>query len=119
MERRKYLRQELNSEGGLKARIVLTGESLLRKSQLQIIEIGAAPVNISQGGICISLPFSAPWEPIANQKEIELVLEKETEKRELKGKVVRAVGGHQTLGVEFSTPISDLSPFLIPRELYV
>lgn len=118
-DRRKYLRQPLNPNGGLKARIVLTGESLLTSSKLQMIEIDAAPVNISQGGICISLPFDCPWEPIANKKEIEVILEKEAEERPMKGKVVHVEGGHQTLGVQFSSPLPDLSPFLIPRELHV
>jgi hypothetical protein len=116
LERRKSSRQDVRGIP-LKATLVLSGGSLLKKDSHSAIEIDAHPINLSQTGVCLKLDLDASWVTISPTKEVDLFLERGEAREPLKGKVVHFLQGHKVLGLEFSTPLKDLSRFLIPEEL--
>jgi hypothetical protein len=116
LERRKFSRQDVQGIP-LKATLVLSGGSLLRKDSHSAIEIDAQPINLSQAGICLRLGLDAAWVTFSHKKEVDLLLERGPERQPLKGKVVHYEEDHQVIGLEFIAPLSDLSRFLLPEEL--
>ena len=117
MERRRFPRHDVSGLP-LKATLILTGESLLKRNSPHSVEISAHPNNLSQSGISLTLDLNAPWETLSSQTEIELCLERDLVNQPLKGKVVHLQkGDHQTLGLEFVAPLNDMTSFLLPHEL--
>lgn len=116
MERRKFPRQDVRGST-LRATLVLAGGSLLNSRSFSTVEIDAHPLDLSQGGMCVSLGLDAHWSTISREKEIDLFLGKGEEREPLKAKVVRLEKGDQVLGLEFKTPLHDMARFLLPAEL--
>lgn len=116
MERRKFSRQDVRGIP-LKATLVLSGGSLLKKDSHSAIEIDAHPINLSSHGICLRLGLNATWDTISPTKEVDLFLERGSQRQPLRGKVVHLEQDHRIIGLEFSSPFGDLSRFLVPEEL--
>lgn len=90
---------------------------MLRKNFPNAVEINADPVNLSRCGICVALQLDAAWETLSPDHKIELFLERGIDRQSLKGRVVRAESDHRLLGIEFLSPLRDISQFLVPQEL--
>lgn len=119
MERRRFPRQDVR-EVPLKATLVLAGGSLLKRNLPTAIEIDTHPVNLSRSGVCLSVGLQTTWSTISPAKELELVFERGGERTPVKGRVIHTsvTGQDRFLGVEFSTPLKDVSRFLLPGELH-
>ncbi len=117
MEKRRHLRQSIPGGSPLTAKLILSGGSLLELTALRTIEIGAKPLNISQGGICLTLLLDVPWETLAPKKEVSLLLSQGDQAWLLPAIVVRQGENHRTLGLRFADPLPTVAPFLAPSEL--
>lgn len=117
MERRRFPRQDVR-ETVLKATLVLTGGSLLDSNSFSTVEIEAHPIDLSRGGMCVTLGLDAHWTTISREKEIDLVLASGGECEPLKVRVVWLEKGDQILGLEFKAPLQDAARFLLPAELH-
>ena len=116
VERRRFPRRDLRGTP-IQARLVLTGNSLLKRDASHSIEIDARPVNLSRGGVGLTLEVDATWAAIAPEKEVSLLLEASGSRAPFRGKVVRYEGESRLMGLEFDRPLSEISRFLIPVEL--
>ncbi len=120
VERRRFPRQGVGGTS-IKATLLLPANSLLKEDFSSVVEIDAKPINISQGGICVSLGMDAVWLMTSSdhhsKKELEIVLEHGGKSESLKSCVVRADADHNILGLEFQTPLQYLSPLLVPQEM--
>ena len=117
MERRKFPRLDVRNLP-LKATLVLQGSSLLQKNSRNSVEIETRPINLSQGGVCLSMDFNVDWETLTLRKEVEVLLENGPERQPLFGKVVRLERGeNHILSLEFASPLRNVTHFLIPEEL--
>lgn len=118
MERRLFPRQDIRGTA-LKARLVLTGGSLLNKNSPAAIEIDAQPVNLSRSGVCLSLSPDVTWDTLTPKKELFLYLEGAGGRCPLQGRIVhKGEGASTTLGMQFAAPLEDVSQFLLPTELH-
>lgn len=116
MERRRFPRQDLRGKP-IQARLVLTGGSLLKKDASHSIEIDVRPINLSRGGVGLTLGVDATWDSIAPSREVTLLLEASGVRAPFRGRVVRYEGGSRLMGFEFDRPLKEISRFLIPVEL--
>ena len=110
-ERRRFLRHNVQ-DIPLRAVLILTGGSLLNQDLSSVIEIDARPINMSQGGICLSLVFDATWNMISTSKELEISLQNGAKSYSLKGKIVRTVQKDRLLGLEFTSPLLETSSLI-------
>ena len=117
VEKRRYPRQLVSDRSPLEARLILSGGSLIQASSPRSIEIGARPLDLSQGGICLSLQLDVPWETLTPKKEVSLLLTLGEESWLLPATVVRHEKKARTLGLQFSQSLASLTPFLTPPEL--
>lgn len=110
----------------LKATLVLAGGSLLRRDLPTTVEIQARPINLSPFGISVSLDLQAVWSTLTQTKEVGIFLERGRERHRVLGKIVHLEdlqdpadreAGQRILGLEFSTPLRDVTRFLLPQEL--
>ena len=117
MEKRRYVRHLLPNETSFVAKLLLSGGSLLETTTPRTIEIGAHPLNISQGGIGLTLVLEVPWETLTPQKQVTLLLSVGEQIWLLPATVTRHEKDHRTIGLEFKDPLKTLAPFLAPAEL--
>lgn len=114
MERRKFPRQDVRG-APLKATLVLTGGSLLSNSA-HSVEIETYPINLSRGGMSVSLGFSAVWATISPDREVDLCLGRDgVAESRIRAKIVRVQPWDHVLGLEFASPLENASPFLEPE----
>lgn len=117
VERRRHPRQPIAGGSPLEAKVILSGGSLIQSSSPRSIEIGAKPIDVSQGGICLSLTLDVPWETLTPSKEVSLMLTLGQESWLLPATVVRHEKKDRTLGLQFAEALPSLAPFLTPLEL--
>lgn len=117
VEKRRYPRQSFSKGSALSAKVILSGGSLLEATSPRTIEIGTKPLNISQGGICLSLFLDVPWETLTPSKQVSLLLTVSDQVWLLPAMVVRHERDHRTIALKFVDPLPSLIPFLTPREL--
>ena len=105
-DRRKYPRQDVQ-DLSLRATVILAGMSLLNQSLDNSVEITMKPVNVSRGGICLSMEIEATWDTMSLHKEVGFILEKAegSQPSLLRGRVVRMDYEHQLMGLEFPHPV--------------
>ncbi|MBI2066525.1 MAG: PilZ domain-containing protein [Deltaproteobacteria bacterium] len=117
MEKRRFPRQIVLQNSGLSAKLILAGGSLLESTSPRTIEIGAVPLDISRGGIGLTLKLDVPWVTLTPQKKVSLLLNVGSQVWLLPAIVVRHETESQTIALEFANPLESLSPFLTPKEL--
>jgi hypothetical protein len=117
VENRKFTRQLVTNGSDLSAKLILSGGSLLESTSPRTIEIGAPPLDISRGGIGLSLKLDVPWVTLTPKKRVSLLLSIGSQVWLLPATVVRHQSEEQTIALEFSNPLDTLSPFLTPKEL--
>lgn len=117
VEKRRYPRQSFSEGSALSAKVILSGGSLLETASPRTIEIGTKPLNISQGGVCLSLLLDVPWETLTPSKQVSLLLTVSDQVWLLPAMVVRHERDHRTIALKFVDPLPSLIPFLTPREL--
>ena len=118
VEKRRHRRQTFKEGSALVAKLILSGGSLIEKSSSTSIEIGATPLDISQGGIGLTLKLDVPWETLTPSKIVSLLLSSGPQSWLLEALVVRHERDHRTLGLQFVEPLSSIAPFLAPVELH-
>ena len=118
MENRRYPRENIADRSQLSAKLVLNGGSLLESSTTHSIEIGAKPLNISRGGICLNLKLDVPWVTLNPQSKVSLLLSFGKQVWLLPATVVRHEKEGRTLALEFADPMKSIAPFLAPVELH-
>lgn len=116
MERRRFPRQDVRGTP-LKAMLILSGGSLLNKDSVNQVEIDAHAIDLSLGGVRLSLDFDAMWTTISPQKDVELFLERDGKMTPVKAKVVHVETEERQLGLEFIHPLDNMSGYLLPHEL--
>ncbi len=118
MERRKFPRQDVRGIP-FKAIVVLTGGSLLNKESHSAVEIDAHPIDLSQGGIRLSLGLKAHWATFTPQREVDLFLVSDEGRRmPFKATVVRFLKDVHELGLKFRDPVGDVSEFVQRASLH-
>jgi hypothetical protein len=111
VERRKFPRQDVRGSP-LKATLVLTGGSLLNSATHNAVEIDAHPLDLSQGGIRLSLGLKAHWATFSPQREIDLFLVGDEGRRKpFKATVIRFLEQDHELSLEFRNPQWDVAEF--------
>jgi hypothetical protein len=105
-ERRKFPRHDV-TKTSLKASLVLNGGSLLKNSQ-NSVEIDTNPVDLSRGGMRLSLGLDAVWTTLAPAYEIDVSLGNNHENVR-KARVIHVLPKEHTVGLEFISPFEDVS----------
>lgn len=112
MERRKFPRRDVRGTP-LKATLVLTGGSLLNKNSFNAVEIETHPIDLSQGGMSLSLGLDSVWATFSPMREVELYLDRGgLRESRIRARVVHVQAGDHVLGLEFVSPLGEESPFL-------
>lgn len=117
MEKRRFPRRSVSEESELSAKLILSGGSLLNTTSPRSIEIGARPIDLSQGGICLKLKLDVPWETLTPKKQVYLVINSGASGWLLTATVIHHEKDHRTIGLQFAEPLQSLIPFLTPKEL--
>lgn len=118
MERRKFPRQDVRGIP-LKVTLVLIGGSLLNRASTSAVEIDAQPIDLSEGGIRLSLGLKAHWATFSPQKEIDLFLVSAKGRRmPLKATVIRFLEDVHELGLKFQDPEGNVSEFIQRASLH-
>ncbi len=112
VERRNYERHSLDVTHPLRATIIMSGDSLLASSAHTTIELEGKPINISTGGVCLTLDYDATWEMLSSSKELLIHLHNGTEHIETRGRVTHVGGDRSILGIQFFRPLKNLSPLV-------
>lgn len=97
--------------------LILSGGSLLNRNSISQVEIDAHAIDLSRGGVRLSLDFDALWATIAPERDVELYLEREGRMTPVHAKVVYVEREEHQLGLEFLKPLESMSGFLVPHEL--
>lgn len=118
MEKRRFARQSISGGSALMAKVIMSGGSLLETTSPRSIEIGATPLDISRGGVCLSLKLDVPWETLTPHQPVSLLLTLGDQAWLLPAIVVRHEKNHRTIGFQFSEPLTTIAPFLAPPELH-
>jgi hypothetical protein len=114
VERRKFPRQDVRGTP-LKATLVLSGGSLLNRNSFNAVEIETHPIDLSRGGMSLSLGLDTVWATFSPEREVDLHLDCGGDSgSHVRARVVRIEAGDQVLGLEFVSPLEDESPFLQP-----
>ncbi|MBI3540811.1 MAG: PilZ domain-containing protein [Deltaproteobacteria bacterium] len=111
MERRKFPRHDVK-DVPLKAILILNGGSLLKADSPSAIEITTQAIDLSRGGISVALQFDAQWEILSTTRSMDLVIEKDGIQFPTRGHVVRRQARQNLLGLEFESPLRELTAFL-------
>jgi hypothetical protein len=99
-----------------KATLVLTGGSLLNKDSFRAMEIEIHPIDLSRGGMSLTLGLDSVWATFSPEREVDLYLDRGGERESrLRARVVHVQAGDHVLGLEFVAPLEDASPFLQPQ----
>lgn len=115
MERRVFERYVLDKSHPLRATIVMSADSLVSKTNTTSIEMEGRPVNISRGGLCLTLDYDATWEVISSSKEVEIHLSNGDKGCSTRGKVTHLGTDRTVLGIQFYHPLIDLPELINPR----
>ena len=103
----------------LKATVVLNGGSLLHSQACSDVEFDAHPIDLSQGGIRLSLGLQAHWATFSPQREIELFLVNDEGGRiPFRATVVRFLKDSQELSLQFQEPLGHISEFVQKASLH-
>lgn len=111
MEKRRFPRHDVQKVP-LKATLVLRGGSLLKADSPSAIEITTQPIDLSRGGISVSLQFDALWEALSTTKDLDLMMERDGHEIPIRSHVARHVREKNLLALEFETPLQELSAYL-------
>jgi hypothetical protein len=112
VERRKFPRQDVRGTP-LRATLVLTGGSLLKKDSFNAVEIETHPLDLSRGGMSVAIGLDSVWATFSPERQVELHLNQYGEPHSrITARVVRVEAGDHVLGLEFEAPLEDASPFL-------
>ncbi len=106
-DRRRFPRHDV-SKTSLKASLVLSGGSLLKKNSQNSVEIDTNPLDFSRGGMRLSLGLDAVWSTLAPAHEIDVSLGGNHETVR-KARVVHIMPKDHSVGLEFLKPFEDVS----------
>lgn len=109
-----YQRHLLERDHSVRATIVMTGGSLLSVRNETAIELEGKLINISQGGLCLTLDYDANWDILSSSKELEIHLSNGDQRCSTVGRVTHYGTDRSILGIKFHKPLTDLDTLLNP-----